>query len=120
MRRGTSFSLTSSGRRSASGSSTRKRRREECSMRHGLRFSFALSEFTTAAALITVAACGVGYFMKHPERVEVRIPEPTVVNHYITVPAPQVRVRVVIPKPPELPKTNVQFIPSQPKVWDND
>jgi len=87
-------------------------------MRHGLRFSFALSEFTTAAALITVAACTVGYFMKRPA------PQPapvtTVVNHYITVPAPQVRVRVVIPKPPELPKTSVQIIPSQPKVWDND
>jgi len=91
-------------------------------MRHGLRFSFALSEFATAAALITVAACTVGYFMKHPERVEIRIPEPTVVNHYITVPAPQVRIRVVVPQAISVePKKEMQVEPlPQPKVWDND
>ena|ERR1700675_2137584 len=93
-------------------------------MRHGLRFSVALSEFATAAALITAAACGVSYFyVKHstePSAACAVKPEPTVINHYITVPAPIVRVRVVVPKPEPTPKTDMFIEPEKEKVWDND
>lgn len=100
-------------------------------MNHGFRIHFALSEFATAAALITFAACGVSYFyvkntneqVQEIERQACRTPkEPVVVNHYITVPAPIVRVRVIVPKqdPPVLRMPLDGGFPAQPQVWDND
>jgi len=94
-------------------------------MRHGLRVSFALSEFATAAALITFAACSIIFYMtRHATEPAVAcVPkETTVVNHYITVPAPIVRVRVVVSKPDTPVVTIVPKLEPIPqsKVWDND
>lgn len=96
-------------------------------MRHGFRISIALSEFATAAALITIAACAVSYFYTKPAAVVPVKEEPTVINHYITVPAPQVHLRIVVPPPPKQqpePKTDMWIEPEKqppvPKVWDND
>jgi hypothetical protein len=97
----------------------------------GFQFSVALSEFATAAALITIAACAVSYFYtKPPVPVDRAVQaEPTVINHYITVPAPQVHLKIVVsppPKPEPEPKTGMWIEPgaaqpkTQPKVWDND
>ena len=94
-------------------------------MRHGLRFSVALSEFATAAALITIAACSVSYFyVRHSTDQHANaacvVKETVIENHYITVPAPIVRVRVVVPKPEPQPKTDMFIEPEKQKVWDND
>ena len=96
-------------------------------MRHGLRVSVSLSEFATAAALITIAACAVSYFYtKHEATVASCAPkEPTITieqTYFIPVPAPHVHVKVVVPKPEPQPKTDIQVEPEalKPKVWDND
>jgi hypothetical protein len=97
-------------------------------MRHGFRIHLALSEFATAALLITVAAYGVSYFYtkrmveQHAaEAAACATREPVIVNHYITVPAPKVHVRVVVPPPTVIePQTTPESLKEQPKVWDND
>ena len=87
--------------------------------------NFHLSEFTAAALLITIAVVGLGYFAHRPAPVAPCITKETVVeNHYITVPAPIVRVRVIVPKP-DAPVLRVPMSMSPdgtaaPKVWDND
>src|SRR5271170_1879739 len=92
----------------------------------GLRIDFALSEFTTAAAFLTLAVCLMGFFMRHvAPPVPACVTKETVVeNHYITVPAPIVRVRVIVPKPdPPVLRVPMSMSPdgtAAPKVWDND
>jgi len=93
----------------------------------GLRIDFALSEFTTAAAFLTLAVCLVGFFMRHvaPPAPACVAKETVVENHYITVPAPIVHVRVVVPKPdPPVIRVPVEgelpAVPPTGKVWDND
>jgi len=91
----------------------------------GLRIDFALSEFTTAAAFLTLAVCLMGFFMRHvAPPVPACVTKETVVeNHYITVPAPIVRVRVIVPKldPPVIRvPIDPTTLPQPPKVWDND
>jgi hypothetical protein len=97
---------------------------EEQTMRHGFQISFAFSEFATAALLVTVAACGVSYFYTKNTQDQhtaaaCSVKETVVENHYITVPAPVVHVKVVVPKP-EPPKPAVVPQSEKPKVWDND
>jgi hypothetical protein len=96
-------------------------------MRHGFRASVALSEFATAAALITIAACAVSYFYTKSHTGEsCPAKEPTITidqTYFIPVPAPHVHIKVVVPKPEPQPKTDIQLEPEsekQPKVWDND
>ena len=106
-------------------------------MSHGFQVSFSLSEFTMAAVLITIAALAVSFYTKQSTKqlstdVVVRPSEPTVNNYYITVPTPQIHLKVVVPKPEPQPKTDmyIEPLPSQSpaepqaqpktKVWDND
>jgi hypothetical protein len=105
-------------------------------MSHGFQVSFSLSEFTMAAVLITIAALAVSFYtkqpMKQPSTETVVRHEPTVNNYYITVPTPQIHLKVVVPKPEPQPQTDmyIEPLPPQPpaepqaqpktKVWDND
>ena len=86
--------------------------------------TFRFSEFTIAAVLIAVVACAVSFSMKRPVAAPCVTKETVVENHYITVPAPIVRVRVVVPKPdPPVLRVPMSMSPdgtAAPKVWDND
>src|SRR5271168_2583044 len=92
-------------------------------MKPGFSISFSLSDFTLAAILITVVACVVGYFHRPVPATYIQ-KETVVENHYITVPAPIVRVRVIVPKPePSVLRVPMSMSPdgtAAPKVWDND
>jgi type IV secretory pathway VirB10-like protein len=104
-------------------------------MNHGFRVSFSFSEFTMAAVLITIAALAVSFYTKQPTKpteAAVHPSEPTVNNYYITVPTPQIHLKVVVPKPEPQPQTDMYIEPlpqeppapepqaEKPKVWDND
>jgi hypothetical protein len=95
-------------------------------MKPGFQISFTLSEFTLAAVLIAIVVTAVGFFHRAvPQPTAACVTKETVVeNHYITVPAPIVRVRVIVPKqdPPVL-RVPMSMSPdgtAAPKVWDND
>lgn len=86
--------------------------------------SFQFSEFTLAAVLIAIVAIAVSFSMKRPVTPPCVQKETVVENHYITVPAPIVHVRVIVPKqdPPVLRVPVEGELPAVPsgKVWDND
>jgi hypothetical protein len=92
-------------------------------MKPGFQISFTLSEFTLAAVLIAIVVIAVGFFHRAvPQPTAACVTKETVVeNHYITVPAPIVRVRVIVPKqdPPVL-RVPIEGETPKPQVWDND
>jgi len=92
-------------------------------MKPGFSISFTLSEFTLAAVLIAIVAIAVGFLHRAvPQPTAACVTKETVVeNHYITVPAPIVRVRVIVPKPePPVLRVPIEGNTPKPQVWDND
>jgi len=94
----------------------------------GLRIEVEFNEFVVAAAFITLAALGVGYWHEHRPPTEVQVIKETKVEvetHYQPVPEAKVNVKVFVPKqdPPVLripiPSPHPDGM-TQPKVWDND